>query len=260
MKNKSFGFIGGGRITRIILERLKNVDSMPDHVNICETSKEVSELLSRRIGNTASISDDPAPALRQDIVFLALHPPILVEALDNAASQLSEKSIVISLAPALTIKQISERLNGFDRIVRFIPNAPSIIGEGFNPIVFSPSLTPDEKSGLLSVFSHLGDCPEVKEETLEAYAVLTAMGPTYLWFQFQELVSLGSSFKLEEDAARTGIARMVEGSVKTWLKSGLSTQEILDLIPVKPIMDEEETIKNIYQSKLTALFGKISPK
>lgn len=231
---------------------------MPDHVNICEPDKKACELLSRCIGSAVSISDDSAPALRQDLVFIALHPPLLLDALENAASQLSERSIVISLAPALTIKQISERLNGFDRIVRFIPNAPSIIGEGFNPVVFSPSLTPDDKSSLLSLLSHLGDCPEVKEKHLEAYAVLTAMGPTYLWFQFQELVSLGRSFRLEEDTARAGIAKMVEGSVKTWLKSGLSFQEILDLIPVKPIMDEEETIKAIYQSKLTALFGKIS--
>ncbi len=77
-----------------------------------------------------------------------------------------------------------------------IPNAPSIINEGYNPVAFHPALAGTDKESLLALFKILGDCPEVDEEKLESYAILTAMGPTYLWFQLYELHSLGRQFGL----------------------------------------------------------------
>ncbi len=88
---------------------------------------------------------------------------------------------MISLAPKWTIAKLSGLLNGFTRIARMIPNAPSIAGHGSNPIAYSPSLTAQDRSALAELFAGLGELPEVEEGKLESYALLTAMGPTYLW-------------------------------------------------------------------------------
>jgi len=40
----------------------------------------------------------------------------------------------------------------------------------------------------------------------------------------------------------------------------MKTDEVMDLIPVKPIGEEEITIKNIYTEKLLAVYGKIKPE
>jgi pyrroline-5-carboxylate reductase len=103
----------------------------------------------------------------------------------------------------------------------------------------------------------VGDCPEVPEENLEAYAILTAMGPTYLWFQWYELQNIGQSFGLTAEATQEGIEKMVMGAVKTMTAPGLSPAEVMDLVPVKPLGDDEAAIKGLYQSKLTALFQKL---
>jgi pyrroline-5-carboxylate reductase len=42
-------------------------------------------------------------------------------------------------------------------------------------------------------------------------------------------------------------------------KSGLAQNEVIDLIPVKPIGENEAQINEIYRSKLPALFEKIKP-
>ena len=44
------------------------------------------------------------------------------------------------------------------------------------------------------------------EDKLEAYAILTAMGPTYFWFQWQELLQIGLSFGLDALEIETGLA------------------------------------------------------
>jgi len=42
-------------------------------------------------------------------------------------------------------------------------------------------------------------------------------------------------------------------------RSGMKPEEVMDLIPVKPIGDSADQIKNIYQEKLIGLYEKIKP-
>jgi pyrroline-5-carboxylate reductase len=148
-------------------------------------------------------------------------------------------------------------LGGFSRIVRLIPNAPSIIGEGYNPVVFASSVSAPERDEVLALFRVLGECPVVPEDHLEAYAVLTAMGPTCLWFQMDELVRIGAGFGLSEQEARTGVERMTAGALRTMFRSGMKPEEVMDLVPVRPIGDEEAAIRAIYQEKLNGLYQKL---
>ncbi len=191
------------------------------------------------------------------MVFLALHPPASMGIICEIKSTLRHDAIVVSLAPKVAISQISSGLDSFSRIVRMIPNAPSVVNEGFNPLVFSAILSKDEKKKLLTWFNVLGDCPEVAEEKLEAYAILTAMGSTYFWFQFYELEELGNSFGMTTEEAKEGLATMVKGALKTMTDSGLSPIEVMDLIPVKPLAEEETNIRNIYRTKLKGLYSKL---
>jgi pyrroline-5-carboxylate reductase len=166
-------------------------------------------------------------------------------------------SILVSLAPKLSVAKLTGALGGFDRIVRLIPNAPSIIGEGFNPISFSGALSEVERAEISALMSTLGKCPEVDEGKLEAYAILTAMGPTYLWFQLHELQKIAESFGLSRQEAETGVAEMVAGAGRTLFGAGLTAEEVMDLIPVKPLGEEEGNIKAVYHARLEALYTKL---
>jgi pyrroline-5-carboxylate reductase len=196
-------------------------------------------------------------AAAQDLVFLGLHPPALAGSLADIRSCLKPGAIVISLAPKLSIAKLTEGLGGFDRIVRLIPNASSIIGEGYNPIAFSGALNREEKEEMQALLSALGKCPEVAEDKLEAYAVVTAMGPTYLWFQLQELRNLAESFGMSAGEAETGVAEMVAGAVKTLFGSGMAAAEVMDLIPVKPMGEDESNITAMYRARLEPLYKKL---
>jgi pyrroline-5-carboxylate reductase len=257
MINKTAGFIGGGRVTRIILGGLKKANAMPANVIVSDTNVDVLNKLKAEYPEISVVVNNNKSAALQKLVFLAVHPPVVSGVAGEIGTSLSSDSVLVSLAPKLTIKALSNLLNGFQRIVRMIPNAPSIINKGYNPVVFSQSFNSSEREELLKLFSKLGDCPVVSEETLEAYAIVTAMGPTYLWFQLEELCQLGKSFGLNDEAVRKGITRMVEGAVKLMYESGLRPEEVMDLIPVKPIGDEEANIRNIYRTKLETLFKKL---
>ena len=256
MSTKSWGFIGAGRVTRILLEGFKRADRLPEHIVVYDINPEVTIQLQNQYPGIAK-ADTPAEAAQQDYVFLALHPPAMNSGMDAVRNDLNKDAIVISLAPKFTIEKLTGGLAGFARVARWLPNAATCIGHGYNPCAFSLSLSPVEQAELSSLFSSVGDCIRVTEEKIEAYAMIIAMGPTYFWFQWQKLFELGKGFGLSEEELKAGIPAMLNGAVQTYFASGLTPDQVIDLIPVKPMVEDESTIKTAMETRLTALYQKL---
>ncbi len=252
MNNKSWGFIGAGRVTRILLEGFKRANRLPEQIVVTDINADVSANLQQQYPFIKTDAD----AAKQDYVFLALHPPAMAAACESVKNSLKPEGVLISLAPKFTIDKISS-LTGFKRIARWLPAAPTYIGQGHNPGVFSAALSGQEQTELTALFSSVGDCVTVAEEKIEAYAMIVAMGPTYLWFQWQQLYELGKTFGLSDQELKTGLPAMLHGAANTLFNSGLTAEQVIDLIPVKPLAEDEAYIKNAYQTKLTALYQKL---
>ncbi|GAK54456.1 NADP oxidoreductase coenzyme F420-dependent [Candidatus Moduliflexus flocculans] len=229
---------------------------LPRQIIVSDPNQEALRKLQQEFPTIATVNDN-AQAAACDLVFAALHPPVMKETLAPLAGVLKTDAILISLSPKIPLAALTTMLGGFQRIVRMNPNAPSIVNRGYNPVIFSPAIPAAEKAELLAFLTVLGQCPDIPEEHLEAYAILTAMGPTYLWFQLYELLELASSFGLSPQDAQHGIAAMVNGAAATMFESGLTPAQVMDLVPVKPLGEDETAIKNLYQSKLTGLYQKL---
>jgi pyrroline-5-carboxylate reductase len=254
---KSIGFIGGGRVARIMLGGFNRKKRWPGKVIVSDTSAAVLDDLKQRFPKIETAGGDLRKAAAADLVFLALHPPAIENVIGDIKAALRRDATIVSLAPKVSIARLSEWLDGFSRIARMIPNAPSLVNKGFNPVAFRAAWPKDERKKFRRWINVLGDCPEVAEEKLEAYAVITAMGPTYLWFQFEELEALAQDFGMTPKEAREALLKMWKGTLKTMTDSGLPPAEVMDLIPVKPLGEEEANIRSIYREKLRGLYGKL---
>jgi len=254
---QSIGFIGGGRVTRILLQAFKNKNAHFGKIVVTDTNKEVADNL-KKVYPEIQIENSSVTA-SQDIVFISLHPPVLMDNLELIKDNISSNTIVISLAPKITITKISSKLNKSKNIARLIPNATSYINEGYNPVCFSSDFGITEKQSILDLLRVMGNTFEAKEEKLESYAIMSAMLPTYFWFQWKELMAIGSQIGLTESECTDSIQETIIASLNLMFKSGLTSANVMDLIPVKPIGEHETQISEIYRSKLTALFEKIKP-
>ena len=76
-------------------------------------------------------------------------------------------------------------------IVRLIPNATSIVNEGYNPVCFSEDMSEWKKESLLRSF--VGWAVRSKYRSINSKAMpYVATLPTYFWFQWKELIEIGS--------------------------------------------------------------------
>lgn len=257
MNEKTLGFIGGGRITMILLAALEKRGQLPSRVVVSDMNAETLKGLQQRFPSIRTVTGGNAEAAGQDMVFLALHPPAAGDVLASIKGAVKKDAIIISLMPKLTAAWISGMLGGFSRIVRMIPNAPAIIGKGYNPVVYPAGLVAQERDVVARLFTAFGTCPEVAENKLEAYAVITAIGPTYLWFQLYELEAQARAFGMTDTEAREAVRQMAEGTLATMKDSGLAPEKVMDLVPVKPLGADEAAILAAYREKLPGLYAKL---
>ncbi len=257
MKTESLGFVGGGRITKIFLQALTNKQIKLSSVVVYDTNSEVLNALKKQFP-MINITDSCELTAQQEIVFIALHPPVIMETVEKMKVSVSEKTQIVSFAPKISIEKIASKL-ATKKIARMIPNATSYINEGYNPVSFSAEFSSTEKQSLFELLKTLGKTFEVAESKLEAYAIVSAMLPTYFWFQWKEMQKLGLQMGLNETESKETVQQTLLAAIELFYNSGLSNDEVIDLIPVKPISEHEAQISEIYQTKLMGLFQKIKP-
>jgi len=251
------GFIGGGRITRILLKGFSYAKVQFEKVVVFEPNAEIARSLQEDF-QWIELADSPQPAAKQQIVFLAVHPSVLMETLQNIKVSVDENSVVVSLAPKITLEKMAAVLST-KNLVRMIPNATSFINEGFNPVTFHVEMDEEKKQKCLKMLKKLGKTFETEENKLEGYAINSAMLPTYFWFQWQELEKIATETGLTAEEARKTVASTLKKAWKLYFKSGLTPEQVMDFIPVKPIGENEPEIKNILNNKLLGLYSKIKP-
>jgi pyrroline-5-carboxylate reductase len=257
MEFKSIGFIGGGRITRIMLRAFANKNLRFHTMTVCDTDSEVLGSLKNEFPEI-EICDDPRKPAYRELVFISLHPPAIMETLKKSLESFGENTIAVSLAPKITLEKLNDLLRS-DNVVRMIPNATSIINKGYNPVCFSTNFPVHRKHSVLKLLKTLGYTFETSERKLESYAIISAMLPTYFWFQWDEMEKIGEKIGLNSDETRDAIKETLMASVELFYDPDLTHEEIMDLIPIKPISDQEQNIRECFNSKLLSLFEKIKP-
>lgn len=257
---KTVGYIGGGRITRILLQGFKNANITFDKVFIYDPNIQTLESLKRDFNTIICSTTDHRNAAAADIVFLALHPPVLMENIQRISEYAVENSLIVSLAPKITMEKLKTAFSCTKNLARMNPNAGTFVNKGYNPVCFSDTTEQNIRNEFITLFEKLGKIPVVPEELIETYAVISAMGYTYFWFQLEELKVLAKSFGLTEEDAQETISSMLQGTIYTLFNSGMTFQEVSDLVPVKPMLEYENNIREMYQNSLNAMFNKIRPQ
>ena len=256
---KTLGFIGGGRITRILLNGFKNANVSFDKIYVCETNETVMNALKSDFPQVETSGTDSSKAASSDWVFIALHPPVLRETLTAIKNSIKKDALVVSLAPKITIDKIKSVIPDVQNLARMNPNAGTYVNKGYNPVFFAQSTEKTVINEFLETFKKLGNVPVVPEAQIEAYAMVSAMGHTYFWYQLQQLKELGLSYGLSENEANETISAMLWGTTETLFNSGLNYDKVVDLVPVKPMAEHENTIKEYYKTCLNSLYQKIKP-
>lgn len=179
-----------------------------------------------------------------DIVVLAMKPQDLSSAIDPLSSLFKEGQIVISLAAGITLKTLQKKLRSC-RIIRLMPNTPSLISRGVLGYVTSSG--DDILSTVVEdLFTPLGYVLGVEDETqFEALTVSCSSGTGFIF----ELMTYWQMW-IEERGFEPEVARKM--TVETFLGASMLASQSKD-IPVEDLLAKVTSKKGITAAGLESM-------
>ncbi len=209
---KIIGCIGAGNMGAAILVRLAGSYD-PKYLRAYDIDPSKTDTLLR----DCSIGTEQSPeslAGNSAIIILAVKPDVVATVLESVKKNVSADKLIISIAAGVKISSLEQILGASTKIVRVMPNAPVLVGEGMS--VLSPNSRVDNDSLLEAeqLFSKIGRVMVLPEKLLDAVTGLSGSGPAFAFTFIQALADGGVKLGIPRDKALLLAAQTVYGSAK----------------------------------------------
>jgi len=150
---------------------------------------------------------------------------------DRAAPATLQQRLFISIAAGIAIARLSGALGARARIVRVMPNAPAMVGEGMAAIVRGAAATRADELFTLKIFNAVGDAVTLKDETmLDAVTALSGSGPAYVYLFAKAIVDAGVAEGLPADLALRMALKTIRGAESNMRQSKLDAGELIRIV------------------------------
>ena len=161
---KKIGFIGCGNMgTAMIQGILESGKCPPQEMMISCRTKKTLEEKKAQFGVQIS-TDNRDVAAFADILFVAVKPQFYAEVLEEIKDLLTEEQILVSIAPGKTLVWFDEVLGRNLKVIRTMPNTPSMVKEGMMGMCAGARVT-DEDTTSGDVTLHVPRLKGVSFET-----------------------------------------------------------------------------------------------
>lgn len=211
LRSKRLVIIGLGNIGRILLERLILSGISAEHLIINDGEESRSQHASRRFGGRVCALTDKA-LCDVDVFLLAASPKSIIGILKSLVPHLHEGQMIVSFAAALPLHWPESIILSSVSAVRVMPNAPSLVGQGMNPVACGASISPQAKMLVQSILRTLGQCIVVVDAHMNWCVGLTGAAMRSLLPALEGMTEAGIEAGFAEKEARQMAARFMLGT------------------------------------------------
>jgi len=218
--------IGGGNMGGAILLALVKAEVVPSknillieqdatkRQNLCKaTSCKFQTEINENVGS-------------YDLIILAVKPQGATLVMEKLSEWLKPNQLVISVMAGISLQNMRRALKQ-PKLVRVMPNIPTLIAEGMS--VFFASKEVDKKGlkWVKSLFSSCGTCLEAKDEdAIDAATAISGSGPGYLFFFAEQMTTSAKSLGFTEEEAQLLVQKTILGATLLWESQQLSPETL----------------------------------
>lgn len=245
--NIRIGFIGAGNMgSAMIRSIVKSGIVSPDKVLAYAPNKAKLNILKEETGiGLGSSAGEVAES--SDVVILAVKPNMVKQVLEEVKDRLDTGKILVSVAVGIPIGYY-KKITGDDiKVVRTMPNTPSLIGEGMTLISFDHNIEREEMENIKALFQCFGKVEVLEEKLMTEATALTGSSPAYV-FMFIEAMADGAVLAgIPRGLAYKLASQAVLGSAKMVLETGKHPGELKDQV-CSPAGTTIEAVKALEKS------------
>jgi pyrroline-5-carboxylate reductase len=220
LSDKKLAVLGAGKLGGILLRAyLKQELFSPKRVTATVKHSEKASALARELG--VSVTTENRKAVHgADIVLLCVKPQVVGDVLQEIGPELSEKTLVISVAASVPTSYIEQRLGEKVPAVRAMPNTPASVGCGMTGICRGVHASAEHLEMAHAMFNAVGRTVVVDEKNMDAVTGLSASGPAFAYIILESLAEAGVKVGLPRDVATLLAAQTMKGAASVVLETG----------------------------------------
>jgi len=250
LRTKRFAVVGAGNIGKILLSRLLASGVPTENLMIYDSDVgRASDAASQFGVHPSSLSEKAADSA--DVVLAAVPPKSVLDLLAATGQWLRPGQLVISFAAAIPLSRLESVLPPDVMVARVMPNAPSLVGQGMNPVAFGQRVTPEGRALVEVVLDCLGETIEVNDGLMNWCVGLSGAAMRSLLPALEGMTQAGIEAGLSAEDARRVAAQAMLGTAAVVLQTELSFEEIKSLTPMQTV-DEAAVAKTYLEAARAA--------
>lgn len=181
LKSMKIGFIGAGNMTQALVKRMvESKEIKPDHILVSNRTEGKLLKLSEQF-HVQTRSHNQEIIAECDVVILAVKPQDFSTALEGLTGHFNENQIIISLAAGIPFDSLEKQIPS-GRLVRLMPNTPSLIGRGVIGFMSLDETDEFVTSLMDDLFGSLGYVLEVEtEDQFDALMISCSSGTGFIF-------------------------------------------------------------------------------
>ena len=214
------GIIGAGNMGSSILKGIVTSNFLSgESISVFDLHEEKTEKLVKKY-NIKKAKDENQAVKESNIFILAVKPNIVSKVLQKIKDELSEKTIILSIAAGISINFIENIIGDNKKIIRAMPNTPAQIMEGMTAVSFNKNIEESEKKIIFELLNSFGKSIEIEEKLMHVYTGISGSLPAYVFVFMEALADGGVLEGMPRDKAYEVIAQTVSGSAKMMQETG----------------------------------------
>ena len=203
MKGLNISFIGGGNMARSMIGGLieNGIESRLIRVGEPDLARRQELVANFRI---KPFVDNFSAIKNSDVVIFAVKPQIIREVISPLADYLTERrSLLLSIAAGISIKNIESWVSQDTAIVRAMPNSASLVRGGITALCSNSKTSPEQLDRAESIMLAVGKTVWLQDEVLmDTVTAISGSGPAYFFYLMEALEQAAIMGGLDNKTAR----------------------------------------------------------
>ena len=169
-------------------------------------------------------------AMISDVIFLAVKPQYYEEVIEEIKPALWDNKILVSIAPGKTLEWLEEKVGKRMKIVRAMPNTPSMVKEGMTGICGNDLVTVGEFDMICKLFGSFSKTEMVPENIMDVVTAVSGSSPAYVFMFIEAMADAAVEGGMQRAQAYTFAAQAVLGSAKMVLDTDMHPGQLKDMV------------------------------
>ncbi|HEX8823951.1 MAG TPA: pyrroline-5-carboxylate reductase [Archangium sp.] len=230
MLDRTIAFLGAGNMAEALIKGLLRAGTAkPESLIATGRRSERLETLQRTYG-VRTTHDNLAAVREADVVVLSVKPQALDKVLVQVASEVDPRKLIISVAAGVPIAAMERRLGAGARIIRTMPNTPSLVGAGACALSPGEHASEEDLAVATRIFQSVGTTTVLDENLLDAVTGLSGSGPAYIFLIIEALSDAGVKVGLPRYTALKLAAQTVLGSAQLLIETNAHPGQLKDQV------------------------------